>query len=232
MDTSAAQTAITFALAGKWEDAVSTNLKILKTNPEDTEALCRLTRSYFELGKISEAKKTANKVIEIEPGNQIALKFIEKLKLLKGVANPGYSPTCCTESFLEEPGKTKIVSLLNLGNPEVFINLDPGEEVNLVAYSHRVSVNSLKGEYIGRLPDDIAARLKDLIKRGNKYQTLIKSVDCKEVAIFIREVEKSKNTNGSLSFPPEKIDYVSFTPPELVHSDTPNVETTEEIPEE
>lgn len=231
MDISATQTAIAFALAGKWENATTANLDILRSNPNDTEALCRLTRAYFELGKISEAKKTASKVIEIEPGNQIALKFIEKLKLTKVSKNPTCFPTC-TESFLEEPGKTKIVGLLNLGNPEIFFRLDPGEEVKLIAYSHRVSVNSSDGEYIGRLPDDIAARLKDLIKKGNKYQTLIKSLDCKEVTVFIREVEKSKNTNGSPSFPPEKIDYVSFTPPELVHSDTPSVETTEEIPEE
>lgn len=231
MDTSAAQTAIAFALAGKWEDAAAANLNILKLNPNDTEALCRLTRAYFETGKISEAKKTAGQVIEIEPGNQIAQKFIEKIKLIKKSNLPVSSPTC-NESFLEEPGKTKIVGLVNLGNPEIFVKLDPGEEVKLVAYSHKVSVNSSGGEYVGRLPDDIAARLKDLIKKGNKYQTLVKCASCKEVTVFIREIEKSKNTNGSLSFPPEKIDYVSFTPPELVHSDTPSVETTEEIPEE
>jgi hypothetical protein len=115
---------------------------------------------------------------------------------------------------------------------ENFVNLDPGEEVKLAAYSHRVSVTTCDGKYIGRLPDDISARLKYLIKGGNKYQALVKSVSPKEISVFVRELEKGPRMEGSPSFPPEKIDYVSFTPPELVHTDTPNVETTEEISEE
>ncbi len=231
MDTSATQTAISFALSGKWDEAIAANLEILKNDPKDPEALCRLARAYFETGNCAKSKESLDKVLKIDPANQIALKFIEKLKIAKKSGDSVSFPTC-TESFLEEPGKTKIVNLMHLGNPESFVQLDPGEEVKLVTYSHRVSVNSIRGDYIGRLPDDIGARLKYLIKKGNKYQTLIKSVDSKEVAIFIREVEKSKSTNGSPSFPPEKIEYVSFTPPELVHSDMPNVETTEETPED
>jgi hypothetical protein len=46
--------------------------------------------------------------------------------------------------------------------------------------------------------------------------------------VFIREVERGKNVSSILSFPIEKIDYVSFTPPELVHKDTPEIEETEE----
>jgi hypothetical protein len=133
---------------------------------------------------------------------------------------------------LEEPGKTKLIQLVNLGEQENFINLDPGEEVKLVPYSHRVSITSMDGKYIGRLPDDVAARIKSLIKTGNKYQALIKSVNNKEITVFVREIEKGLGTNNLMSFPPEKIDYVSFTPPELVHKDIPNTEATEDIPEE
>lgn len=231
MDTSSAQLAVNLALAGKWNDAVNANLEVLKTNPEDTEALCRLARAYAELGKIEDARYATNKVLSIDPTNQIAGKFLEKLKLAKSITSSVSSPTC-TESFLEEPGKTKIIQLMNISGPENFINLDPGEEVKLVPYTHRVAVTTIDGRYIGRLPDDFSARIKFLLKRGNKYQTLIKSVSTKEITIFIREIEKSPDMDGSPSFPPEKIEYVSFTPPELVHSDIPNVETTEEIPEE
>lgn len=231
MDTPAAKLAVEFALSGKWNEAVDANLQIIKENKNDTEALCRLARAYFELGKISKAKETTKKVLEIDPGNQIAAKFSEKLKVVKS-GDGAPSPTVCNESFLEEPGVTKLINLLNLGNLDNVISLDPGEEVKLAAYAHRVSVVSMKGEYIGRLPDDIAARLKLLIKKGCKYQVLIKSVQPKEIVVFVREIEKGKGLTGSPSFPPEKIEYVSFTPPELVHSDTPDVETTEEIPEE
>lgn len=231
MDTSATQKAVTLALSGHWHEAIEANLDILKNTPKDTEALCRLARAYSETGNIDSARESLRKVIEIEPANQIAVKFIEKLKMAK---NLGISPSLptCNESFLEEPGKTKLVSLLNLGEPENIANLDPGEEVKLASYSHRVSLTTHDGRYIGRLPDDIAARLRGLIKYGNKYQVLIKCVSPKEITVFIRETEKGAAARGALSFPPEKIDYVSFTPPELVHSDTPSVETTEEIPEE
>ena len=231
MDTSAAQTAVSFALSGKWNEAISANLKILDEDPNDTQALCRLARAYFELEKYTKSQQAINTILKIEPTNQIALKFVEKLKISK--KSKGHVPSStCAESFLEEPGKTRMVNLLHLGNPENFVQLDPGEEVKLAAYSHRVSVNTLDGKYIGRLPDDIGARLKYLIKKGNKYQTLIKSINPKTVTVFIREIEQGADINGFLSFPPEKIDYVSFTPPELVHKDIPNVETTEGNSEE
>lgn len=231
MDTSATQKAVTLALSGQWHEAIEANLEILKNSPEDTEALCRLARAYNEIGKVYDARETLQKVIEIEPANSIALKFIEKLKV---AGNSGASPSSPirNESFLEEPGKTKLIKLLNIGEPENIANLDPGEEVKLASYSHRVSLTTLDGKYVGRLPDDVAARLRGLIKDGNKYQVLIKCVSPKEITVFIRETERGTSANGVPSFPPEKIDYVSFTPPELVHSDTPSVETTEEIPEE
>ncbi len=231
MDTSPAQIAISLALSGKWNEAVDANLEILKSNPKDTEALCRLSRAYFELGKVTKARESTKKVLEIDPTNQIASKFIERIKIAKNSDGAPPTPTL-NESFLEEPGKTRLIELVNLGEAENYVNLDPGEEVKLAAYSHRVSVTTHDGRYIGRLPDDIAARLRYLIKKGNKYQVLVKSVNSKDVTVFIREMEKGVGVDGSPSFPPEKIEYVSFTPPEFVHSDTPNVETTEEISEE
>ena len=231
MDISAANIAVASALSGKWSEAIDANLEIIRSDPDDTEALCRLARAYSEIGKIHEARDTANKVLGIDPTNQIATKFLEKLKLVKKSDGQTFFPTR-NESFLEEPGKTKLIQLLNLGEPVNFINLDPGEEVKLTCYSHRVSITTLGGVYIGRLPDDVAARLRNLIKKGNKYQALIKSVNLKEITIFVRELERGAKVAESPSFSPEKIEYVSFTPPELVHSDIPDVQTTEETPEE
>lgn len=227
MDIPADQAAINLALSGNWGEAVKTNQKILSQNPEDVEALCRLARAYAELGKISQAREATKKVLKIDPVNTIALKCFEKWKTLKKIKQHPSNSTA-PESFLEESGKTKLITLLNLGDSKVFANLDPGEEVQLFSYPHKVSVNTQDGGYIGRLPDDLAARLKNLIKAGNKYQALVKSVEPKEVTVFIREVEKGAKAPNIPSFPTEKIDYVSFTPPELVHKDIPNIETGEE----
>jgi tetratricopeptide (TPR) repeat protein len=231
MDTSAAQTAINFALSGNWEEAINANLGLISVNPEDTEALNRLARAYAELGKISEARATTKKVLKIDPVNPIALKSLEKWK---SAVKPGarLSNGTSTENFLEEPGKTKLVSLLNPGDAKIFANLDPGEEVLLFSHAHKVSINTVDGKYIGCLPDDLAARLRNLIKAGNKYQVLMKSVDPKEIKVFIRELEKGPKTKDIPSFPTEKIDYVSFTPPELIHKDTPDTLSPEETTEE
>ncbi len=230
MDTSATQTAVNLALSGKWNEAIEVNLDILKNNPNDTDALCRLAHASMEVGKISKAKEYTKKILEIDPSHQIALKFNNRLKLANNLE--AATSLSCNESFLEEPGKTKIIKLMNLGDTENYIHLDPGEEVKLTPYSHRVSINTLKGKYVGKLPDDIAARLKHLIKKGNKYQTLIMSVQNKEVSVFVREVEKAAGNEEFPSFLPEKVDYVSFTPPELVHNDLPDTSTTEDVSEE
>jgi tetratricopeptide (TPR) repeat protein len=230
MDTSPAQIAIGFALSGNWDEAVKANLEIINQNPDDTDALNRLAKAYTELGKISQARETAKKVLAIDTVNPIALKLIKKLKLTKkGTTEASGSVT--SESFLEEPGKTRLITLLNLGDSSVFTSLDPGEEVKLVSYPHKVTINTIDGKHIGSLPDDVAARLRNLIKAGNKYQTLIKSVEPREVTVFIREIERGPKAPEISSFPTEKIDYVSFTAPELVHKDTPIVDTTEETPD-
>ncbi|MCX6704367.1 MAG: tetratricopeptide repeat protein [Candidatus Woesebacteria bacterium] len=231
MDTSASQTAVSLALSGKWSEAIKANLEIISDSPEDTDAINRLARAYWELGKISEAREATKKVLKIDPVNPIALKCVEKWKVA-GNNDIRSSGLTITENFLEEPGKTKLVTLLNLGDSKIFANLDPGEEVKLFSHAHKVSINTLDGKYIGCLPDDLAARLRNLIKAGRKYQVLMKSVDPKEITVFIRELEKGPKVLDTPSFPTEKIDYVSFTPPELIHKDAPETPNLEESSED
>ncbi len=227
MEKSLAQKAINLALAGEWREAVKVNLEILKKNSTDTEALNRLAKAYAELGEIQKAKTITAKVIRIDPTNTIAQKCLEKWKSFKNIGQNG-TQSISVDSFLEESGKTKIVGLLNLGDSKLFVSLDPGREVKINPYAHRISVVTHDDKYIGRLPDDLSARLRNLIKAGNKYQILIKSIEPKEVVVFIRELTRGKTVQNILSFPAEKMDYVSFTPPELVHRDTPEIEMVDE----
>lgn len=220
MEISLAQKAVNAALQRDWELAIEVNLEILSTSPQDTEALNRLARAYSETGDIAKARATAQEVLKIDPVNSIAQKCFEKWKTMTKVkkdSGKAYS----VDAFLEEPGRTKLVSLFHTGDSSIFANLDPGEEVKLVPFAHRVSVITYDGRYIGRLSDDLASRLKNLIKSGNKYQTLIKSVEPKNVTVFIREIERGEKCKDIASFPQEKLDYVAFTPPELVHTDQP-----------
>ncbi len=227
MENTLAQKAVGLAISGDWEQAQKINQQILSSAPNDIEALNRLARCYFELSNVEGAVKTTQKVLKLDPLNSIAQKCLLKWKNVKPRLNHTAGPKAA-ELFLEESGRTKIVPLLNLGSPDIFTSLDSGQEVKLLAYAHKVSVTDDEGKYIGRLSDDLAARIRGLLKKGGKYQVLIKSIDPKNVSVFIREIE---NKTGITSFPPEKIDYVTFTPPELVHRDALATQNTEDISE-
>ena len=209
MNEDLAQKAVTAALAGDWKEAEKINKLILKDDKSDVDVLNRLARAYAEQGNLKKAKETAQKVLKINPFNQIAGKSLKKWKSLRRGETTASGPSSA-EAFLEEPGKTKMVSLLHLGASSALAKLDAGDEVKLTPHKHRVSVTTLDGKYIGRLPDDIAAILRKLTKHGNEYQTLIKSVEPKDVRVFIRETKRSEKLKDVPSFPAEKISYISF----------------------
>ncbi|HJY98389.1 MAG TPA: tetratricopeptide repeat protein [Patescibacteria group bacterium] len=220
MEATLAQKAIDLALSGKWSEAVQANIEILKENPKDIDALNRAARAYAETGNVELARKTAAKVLKIDPINTIALKCLSRWKKVNKIKTDT-DLSAGVDAFLEEPGKTKLVSLLHPGDEKVFATLDPGVEVKMVPSAHRLSIVTQDGSYIGRLPDDLAMRLNNLIKEGNRYRVLVKSVSDREIDVFIREAERGRKVQGTSSFPPEKIEYVSFTPPELVHAESP-----------
>ncbi len=223
-----AQEAISQALKGNWQKALEINQEILSKDSENIDALNRLARCLAELGRIKEAKATALKVLKIDPFNSIATKSLEKWKKLKKGEIYNSKPTK-PDVFLEEPGKTKVVTLIHVGNPKILAKLDSGDEVKLNTHSHRICVTTMDGNLVGKLPDDLSAKLKRLISLGNAYQVFIKSISGRTVKVFIREVKRSPRLSHTPSFPPEKIEYVSFTPPELVHK---KEEIVKEIVEE
>jgi tetratricopeptide (TPR) repeat protein len=232
MDLTLAQKAIGLALSGSWEEAAKVNQEILSDTPNDIDALNRLARCYSELGHIDKAKGMAQKVLLVDPLNSIAQKCLEKWAVATN-GNKHKVGSSTPESFLEEPGKTKMASLMHLGDGGVLAGVDSGDEVKLLPHAHRVSVTTFDGKYIGRLHDDLAARLRNLLKIGRKYQVLVKSIDPKkEATVFIREVESGVKDSAGPSFPTEKIDYVAFTSPELVHKDKAVMEFQEEVMEE
>lgn len=240
MDT-LAQRAIREALEGNWKEAERTNEEILKDNGSDKEALNRLGRAAAEVGKVAKAISTYKKVLRLDPYNSIAQKAIVRLGKIKkrgrpkkiassaGAASPGgiLGPKL-PSLFIEEPGKTKTVTLIHLGSEQIMDSLDAGEAIFLVGHRHRVSVETVERKYIGRLPDDISRRLIKFMRGGVKYEAIIRSVNKEGVKVFIRERERPKSAGTNPSFPvSEKREYVSFTPPELVYERGPETETTE-----
>ncbi|MEK7521924.1 MAG: tetratricopeptide repeat protein [Patescibacteria group bacterium] len=230
-----AQQAVQAALNGQWKQAKSLNEEILRLAQDDKDALCRLARAYSELGKAKKALATYKKVLTLDPYNTIAQKAVERLnKLVKsGATNSnhtnGHSLIHSASAFLEEPGKTKTATLIHLGAQDVLTTIDTGDHVRLVPHAHRVSVETEIGDFIGRLPDDLAARIIKMTKAGNVYESLVRSATPSQVKIFIREASRGKNVQDIPSFPAtDKSSYVAFTPPDLVYDERPEMETLEE----
>lgn len=207
-----AQKAISLALSGNWEEAKKVNKEILENDPGDIDALNRYARACAETGNIRLAKTSTKKVLDLDPYNSIAQKSLEKWKkFIKSDSNQRH--ISADESFLEEPGKTKIVLLMHLGKEEVISNIAAGEEVKLKTQGHRISVCTQDNEYIGRISDDVSSHLKNLMQHGNLYKAMIKSAKPKAVCVFIKEIKRVKELSTIPSFTSERIDYIPFEIP-------------------
>jgi tetratricopeptide (TPR) repeat protein len=204
-----AQAAITAALESRWQEAVKINEKILSSEKNNVEALNRLARAYNCIGQHSKAEKTYKKVLETDPYNIIALKNLEKLSKYNGngqnhngngITQLHDTGLNLSKVFLDEPGKTKLVSLLNLAPPSILASLNCGDKLVLNAKNHSIAVVSTGGTYLGAFPDDLAHRLLAFISGGNKYEAYVKSSSTKNLTIFIREIERSAKFGNQPSF--------------------------------
>lgn len=197
--------AIQAALSANWEEAVALNQQILEIESQNVEALNRVARAYFELGDFEQSKKHYQTSLKIDPYNQIAAKFLKRIEVFdkKGAKPNGHKNGASTfnlDLFIEEPGKTKVVNLLKVAEPQKLSLLSSGDEVLLNPKNRNVSVTDADGHYIGVIPDNVSHQLQRLIKGGNKYQAFIKTVKTNSLTILIREVYRSARFKNQPSF--------------------------------
>lgn len=203
MDINLADQAISAALKCDWKSAIKINKLILDDDPKDIEALNRLARAYYESGDRNNAKKISTKTLSIDPENKIAKKALQKYNNNKKVSVGSVDQYINAADYIEETGTTKQIILLNRCSEETLSTLDSGDEVMLVTHSHRVTISTLNHKYIGKIPDDLSARLRKLTKNGYKYKVIIKSTDDNCVKVFIKEIERGKGFENMQSFPRE-----------------------------
>lgn len=195
--------AINAAITCNWQTAIDLNQKILEVEPKNTEVLNRLAKAHFETGSYSQAKKIYTQVLEIDPYNTIAEKNLKKAASLKkdGLVTGSGSMTLSPSMFLEEPGVTTLVNLVKIAEPQKLLKLSPGTVVSLVEKKRGVSVTDSKDVYLGAFPDDSSHHLLKLLKGGNKYMAIIKSVRPPSgLTILVRETFRSKKFKNQASF--------------------------------
>lgn len=195
--------AIEAMLLGNWQNATSLNKSLLREDPDNIDALNRLAYAFIVLGKFKDAKSTYRKVLRLDTLNQIAMRNIKRLSevgfkkpLKNGVRQFRY----VNHAFLEETGKTKIISLVNLAPPKIIALLTAGQSLVICIKRSKIFVLDQNKEYLGVLPDDIGKRLIKLIKGGNLYTAYVKSVSIQNVTIFIKEVKRASRYKDYPSF--------------------------------
>lgn len=192
--------AIQTALTGDFKNAISLNKTLLEENPNDVDALNRLALAYMLTGKLPDAKRTYQKVLDMDPLNTIALRNLKRLKE-KGVNSDGLTGIShINNNFLEQTGKTKIVDLVNLAQPQILQSLRTGQDVTLSIKRLKIFVLVGEKQYIGVLPDDIGKRLIKFMRSGNQYQAYIKSANAHHAVVFLKEIKRVTRFKDQPSF--------------------------------
>lgn len=200
------QQAIDSAINLQWETAIDLNKQILKIDKENVDACLRLGFAYLQIKDIQEAQKYYNKSLKLRPKNQVALENLERLAVMemkdhpshkKGKEGGAINPTM----FLEVPGKTKAVNLVNLGQKKHLATVTVGQEVELKQKKRKIEVRTTSGEYLGSLPDDLSKRMIFFLKNKSEYKANIQEASLTKIVIFIQEVLKGKKVMQYTSFP-------------------------------
>lgn len=194
--------AIEAAMNSEWDKAIELNEKIIKNDKKNIDAYLRLGFSYLQKSKLKKAKEIYRKAQKYQPGNVLISNNLEKIKVLESkkiskIPEINLNPYV----FIDVPGKTKTISLVNIGQKAVLARLTIGQEVYLAPKKRRIEIRSKDKEYIGCLPDDISKRLTIFMKAGSVFRAFIKESTLKTTSVFLKEEKKGKKVVKYASFP-------------------------------
>jgi tetratricopeptide (TPR) repeat protein len=187
--------AIQTALIGNWQSAIDLNQLILQEEPEDIDTLNRLAFAFLSVGNPKDAKNLYEKVLSLDMQNPIAIRNLKRLydfnsKKIVTINN----------LFIEEPGKTKVMDLINIADKKIISHLRSGEKLDLRIKRSKIFAYDLENQFIGMLPDDTGQRLIKFMESGNEYEAYVRTVDNTKVSIFIREIKRVKKFKNQPSF--------------------------------
>lgn len=198
------QQAIDAAIANNWELAIELNNKIAKQDKTNIGAFLRLGFAYLQTTQIDNAATAYRKALKIQPKNHIALENMERIRILQKQSpnsNQKEKKNLDPNLFLDVPGKTKTVQLVNLGQKAHLAELSIGQELELKVKKRKIEVRTLSGTYVGAMPDDISKRIIYFLEEESEYRTYIKEASLSRILVFIKEMLKGDKVKDFVSFP-------------------------------
>lgn len=192
------------ALKSSWKEATEINRQILKLDKNNLAATLRLGFANLQLSNFKEAKKYYQRGLKLQPANTVAKENLDRIKILqsrKTKKGKKIKVLLDPNLFLEVPGKTKSVVLVNLGQKNTLAQLSIGQEVFQKPKKRKVEIRTKNDEYVGSLPDDLSKRLLLFLKADSVYTVFVKEAILNRVVIFMKEEKKGKKVGNYLSFP-------------------------------
>lgn len=191
--------AIKAAQEERWDDSILLNQELLTIDPRNIGAFNRIGFAYLQKQDQASAEEAYQQVLDIDNSNSVARKYLEVIRKKQPVRLP---KALKHSDFVDEPGKTKSTGLCRLADADVMNNLSVGMDCEFRCAKTRISVHC-DDHYIGSLPDDLTARLQQLIEAGNIYTVKIQSLKNNNIVVFIRERSRAESVAHISSFPSE-----------------------------
>lgn len=199
--TSLKTQAIQTALTGDWNNAIRCNEELLAENPSDIDTLNRLAYAYMSSGNSKRSKEICEQVLSLDKQNPIAMRNLKRISEIKtNDGSTNHSTIQINNLFIEEPGKTRVIELINPADKKVLSVLRSGEELELTIKRMKIFVHGPQKQFIGMLPDDIGNRLIKFINGGNAYDAYLRTSQGGKAVIFVREIKKAKKFKDQASF--------------------------------
>jgi len=194
--------AIDAAISANWKDAINLNEEIIDHNKKNIDAYLRLGFALMQNGNFIKAKTYYRKALKLQPGNYVINENLERIKILtsKKISKTKH-PNLDPYLFLEIPGKTKTITLVNCGQKSILARLSIGQPALIIPKKRRIEIRSIDHEYLGCLPDDLSKRMTIFIKAGSSFSCFIKEARLKNITIFLKEEKKGKRVSKYASFP-------------------------------
>jgi len=228
--------AIKLAVQRRWAEAEKVNRSILSLDTGNVDAYNRLGKALWEQGRIGEAKAAYARALELDPGNTIASKNLQRLASLAetsvDTAIAHEEAAVPTDIFIEESGKTCIAKLLPPPGRTLATMPVPGDPARLHRAGNTiVQVLDRRGQVIGQLEAPLAQRLTRLMEGGNRYAAAVVGGEDKDVFIVIKETYQHPSLAAQVSFPAHIRDQERFRAYTKDLSLTYELEEEEEEPE-
>lgn len=199
------------ALAGRWDDAISLNQRIIERSPRDAEAHNRLGRALLALGRYTEATDAYSDALRADPANLIARRNLQRLETLRqrGDGSPAQESSLDADSenaprttiFIEEVGKTWVDELVNPPPSDVLVDIYPAEQLQLIVAGNRLLVATRDGRRLGEIEAKTAERVIQLMNGGNRYEVYSLGLSAHSLRVILRETYHDPAQAEKISFP-------------------------------